>query len=69
MIRAGAGGADFGVSFPVFRFCEMNGVEGVDEEFLEARLSNEFDGAFAAFGLKGVVVIPEWVTEFGEGVG
>ena len=47
----------------------MNGVEGIDEEFLEARLSNEFDGAFAAFGLEGVVVIPEWVTEFGEGVG
>ena len=60
----GCCGADGGEGFPVF---EIEGVEGVDEEFFEAGFSEELDGLFGAFGLEGVVMIPEGFVEVGEG--
>jgi len=47
----------------------VEGVENVDEEFLEAGFSEEFQRLFRASGVEGVVMIPEVIGEFQEGLG
>ena len=62
----GRGGSDFGEGFPVIG---VEWIEGVDEEFLEAGFTDEFDWFFGALGLESVVVVPERFAQFGKGFG